>query len=207
MLSITQNFRGQHGKAYLFDTAQNLIRHELREANMTTGRHFLRDISCRKCKEIVGWYYEKADEATEKYKEGKWILETELICDLSVPLSKGEGEQRTEKAQQSSSRGEANQIESYSSSMTDQMPTNDLAFSNASTEKMPTLSQTELPKPVLEDIRKLTGATESRPSYTSPQIAEYINGLKHLDDQQILVLLQAARAEEFRRVILAKERM
>ena len=47
---------------------------------MTTGRHIVRDISCRQCKEIVGWKYDKAYEASEKYKEGKFILEEELLC-------------------------------------------------------------------------------------------------------------------------------
>lgn len=47
---------------------------------MTTGRHVVRDISCRQCKEIVGWKYDKAHEAAEKYKEGKFILEEALLC-------------------------------------------------------------------------------------------------------------------------------
>jgi hypothetical protein len=47
---------------------------------MTTGRHIVRDISCRQCKETVGWKYDKAYESSEKYKEGKFILEEELLC-------------------------------------------------------------------------------------------------------------------------------
>lgn len=50
---------------------------------MTTGRHTVRDISCRQCKEVVGWKYDKAYESTEKYKEGKFILEQELLCQVS----------------------------------------------------------------------------------------------------------------------------
>lgn len=46
---------------------------------MTTGRHVVRDISCRICNEIVGWKYDRAYETSEKYKEGKFILEAELL--------------------------------------------------------------------------------------------------------------------------------
>ncbi len=53
------------------------------ERNMTTGRHIVRDITCRSCGETVGWKYDKAYEATEKYKEGKFILEGELLCMVS----------------------------------------------------------------------------------------------------------------------------
>lgn len=78
-----QNFRGQHGKAYLFDSVVNITESEPNERNMTTGRHVVRDIHCRQCKETVGWKYDKAYEASEKYKEGKFILEAELLCTVT----------------------------------------------------------------------------------------------------------------------------
>lgn len=78
-----QSFRGQHGKAYLFNNVVNFIAGEPNERSMTTGRHIVRDISCRQCKEIVGWTYDKAYEPSEKYKEGKFILEAELLCNVS----------------------------------------------------------------------------------------------------------------------------
>ena len=46
---------------------------------MTTGRHIVRDIMCKQCSETVGWKYDKAYETSEKYKEGKFILEAELL--------------------------------------------------------------------------------------------------------------------------------
>jgi hypothetical protein len=49
------------------------------ERNMTTGRHIVRDITCRQCGDTVGWKYDKAYEPSEKYKEGKFILESELL--------------------------------------------------------------------------------------------------------------------------------
>lgn len=74
-----QNFRGQNGKAYLFSSVVNIKAAEPMERNMTTGRHMVRDIMCRQCGETVGWKYDKAYEASEKYKEGKFILEAELL--------------------------------------------------------------------------------------------------------------------------------
>lgn len=49
---------------------------------MTTGRHIVRDIACKICSETVGWTYDKAYETSEKYKEGKFILEAELLCNV-----------------------------------------------------------------------------------------------------------------------------
>lgn len=78
-----KNFRGQHGKAYLFHTVVNIETGEANERNMTTGRHIVRDIACRQCKTTVGWRYDKAFETSEKYKEGKFILEAEILCNVT----------------------------------------------------------------------------------------------------------------------------
>ncbi|KAI9795184.1 MAG: hypothetical protein M1816_000206 [Peltula sp. TS41687] len=80
---LSRNFRGQHGKAFLFDNVVNIAAAEPVDRNMTTGRHIVRDIACKQCQATVGWKYDKAFEATEKYKEGKYILEAELLCLVS----------------------------------------------------------------------------------------------------------------------------
>ncbi|KAI9889273.1 MAG: hypothetical protein M1814_005648 [Vezdaea aestivalis] len=77
---ISKNFRGQHGKAYLFHSVVNVESSEAVERSMTTGKHIVRDIGCRQCKETVGWKYDTAYEESEKYKEGMFILEAELLC-------------------------------------------------------------------------------------------------------------------------------
>ncbi|KAK6499700.1 hypothetical protein TWF481_010061 [Arthrobotrys musiformis] len=79
---ISRNFRGQHGKAFLFSNVVNNVEGQPVERNMTTGRHIVRDIMCRSCDEIVGWKYDKAFESSEKYKEGKYILEAELLVNV-----------------------------------------------------------------------------------------------------------------------------
>jgi hypothetical protein len=77
-----KNFRGQHGKAYLFSTVVNIREDSPVERNMTTGRHVVRDITCRQCDTVVGWKYDKAFEAQEQYKENKFILEAELLVQV-----------------------------------------------------------------------------------------------------------------------------
>ncbi|KAL8939010.1 MAG: hypothetical protein Q9211_002944, partial [Gyalolechia sp. 1 TL-2023] len=67
---------------FLFNTVVNTTQSEAVERNMTTGRHQVRDVICKQCKETVGWKYDKAYEASEKYKEGKFILEAELLFSL-----------------------------------------------------------------------------------------------------------------------------
>jgi hypothetical protein len=46
---------------------------------MTTGVHEVKNIYCLYCQALVGWKYEKAEEDSEKYKEGKFILEKACI--------------------------------------------------------------------------------------------------------------------------------
>ncbi|XP_077214546.1 protein yippee-like isoform X2 [Tasmannia lanceolata] len=45
------------------------------ERMMMTGMHTVSDIFCVCCGSIVGWKYEAAYEKSQKYKEGKFILE------------------------------------------------------------------------------------------------------------------------------------
>ncbi|KAG9255223.1 Yippee/Mis18 [Emericellopsis atlantica] len=80
---MSRSFRGQHGKAFLFHSVVNYDAGTPSERAMTTGRHIVRDISCRQCKETVGWTYDRAFEPSERYKEGKFILEAELLCTVS----------------------------------------------------------------------------------------------------------------------------
>ena len=44
-----------------------------------TGQHIVSDISCAICGSILGWKYVEASEESQKYKVGKFILETKRI--------------------------------------------------------------------------------------------------------------------------------
>ncbi|GMI65870.1 hypothetical protein like AT2G40110 [Hibiscus trionum] len=72
---ISKSFHCGHGKAYLFDKVVNITVGEKEERMMMTGMHTVVDIFCVGCGSIVGWKYESAHEKTQKYKEGKFILE------------------------------------------------------------------------------------------------------------------------------------
>ncbi|XP_028550269.1 protein yippee-like [Dendrobium catenatum] len=47
---------------------------------MMTGMHTVSDIFCVGCGSIVGWKYEAAHEKSQKYKEGKFILERYMVA-------------------------------------------------------------------------------------------------------------------------------
>lgn len=49
---------------------------------MITGRHLVRDVLCIKCNQKLGWMYEHAMEESQRYKEGKVILERALIIEM-----------------------------------------------------------------------------------------------------------------------------
>ncbi|ETI56882.1 hypothetical protein F441_00745 [Phytophthora nicotianae CJ01A1] len=70
-----QNFQGTSGKAYLFDTAVNVCTGPPEERMLMTGLHVVLDLYCNTCWSPVGWKYKEAHNASEKYKEGKFILE------------------------------------------------------------------------------------------------------------------------------------
>ncbi|CAF1515908.1 unnamed protein product, partial [Didymodactylos carnosus] len=45
------------------------------ERVLLTGLHEVADIYCECCKTLLGWKYEHAFESSQKYKEGKYIIE------------------------------------------------------------------------------------------------------------------------------------
>ena len=48
---------------------------------MLTGRHMVRDVSCKNCDAKLGWIYEFATEEAQRYKEGRVILERALVTE------------------------------------------------------------------------------------------------------------------------------
>ncbi len=52
---------------------------ECSERMMLTGKHWVRDVFCKKCNIKLGWMYEYADEEEQRYKEAKVILEKALV--------------------------------------------------------------------------------------------------------------------------------
>ena len=63
------------GRAYLFDHCVNVRIGPAEDRLLITGLHSVNDIFCKRCKNMVGWTYSRAYESSQKYKEGKFIVE------------------------------------------------------------------------------------------------------------------------------------
>ena len=63
---------------------------EVQDRVMLTGRHVVRDVSCKNCEAKLGWIYEFATEENQRYKEGRVILERALVTE-SDGLEPAEG--------------------------------------------------------------------------------------------------------------------
>lgn len=72
---ISKSFHGRHGRAYLFDQCVNITTGPPEDRLLITGLHSVCDIFCKRCDKLVGWTYTKAYEPSQKYKEGKFIIE------------------------------------------------------------------------------------------------------------------------------------
>ncbi|KAL1859563.1 hypothetical protein Daus18300_009564 [Diaporthe australafricana] len=64
--------------------------------SLVTGMHVVADITCATCGVKIGWKYVDAREQAQKYKVGKFILETERVAlhrswEDAAPLSGGDG--------------------------------------------------------------------------------------------------------------------
>ena len=42
---------------------------------LMTGLHTVSDISCKRCRTLIGWTYSRAYDISQKYKEGKYVIE------------------------------------------------------------------------------------------------------------------------------------
>ncbi|KAF2102026.1 yippee-domain-containing protein [Rhizodiscina lignyota] len=94
---ISKGFTGRHGRAYLVappSTSERLwIRHSRDVGNLpnttldkavprqlVTGAHTVADIRCKICDSVLGWKYVAAEDESQRYKVGKFILETKRVC-------------------------------------------------------------------------------------------------------------------------------
>ena len=101
---ISKGFTGRHGRAYLVAPSQssispnpihltnaraknealpnlpNTYTHKPVPRQLVTGAHTVGDISCAQCGSVLGWKYVAAEEEAQRYKVGKFILETKRVC-------------------------------------------------------------------------------------------------------------------------------
>ncbi|OXV08411.1 hypothetical protein Egran_03827 [Elaphomyces granulatus] len=97
---ISKGFTGRHGRAYLVSASSgsltgltsttsltsslpNTIMQKAVPRQLVTGAHTVCDVSCIFCGSILGWKYVAAEEESQRYKVGKFILETKRISTSS----------------------------------------------------------------------------------------------------------------------------
>ena len=77
--AMSTSFRGRTGSATLFRNVVNVILGPMEDSRLSTGLHVIRVVYCSWCLMNLGWYYETAFDPGQKYKEGHYILEDDLI--------------------------------------------------------------------------------------------------------------------------------
>ncbi|OOQ86580.1 yippee family protein [Penicillium brasilianum] len=94
---ISKGFTGRHGRAYLVSAEpvasavsvsgssspttslpNTILQHPV-PRQLVTGAHTVSDVSCAFCGSVLGWKYVAAEEESQRYKVGKFILETKKI--------------------------------------------------------------------------------------------------------------------------------
>lgn len=68
-------FQGHHGRAFLFLRAMNVRTGEPEDLRLATGVFTVADVFCNHCNEYLGWKYLHAYEPSQRYKEGRHVLE------------------------------------------------------------------------------------------------------------------------------------
>ncbi|KZT29136.1 yippee-domain-containing protein [Neolentinus lepideus HHB14362 ss-1] len=76
---ISKHFSGREGRGYLIHSAVNVKLGKKEDRHLLTGVHTVADVFCMGCNERLGWFYHKAADQSQKYKEGKYLLEREKL--------------------------------------------------------------------------------------------------------------------------------
>ncbi|KAK4071148.1 uncharacterized protein Triagg1_6179 [Trichoderma aggressivum f. europaeum] len=110
---VSKGFTGRYGRAYLItplpagSSLLNVRIGKNENRQLVTGWHVVADICCGICSRKLGWKYVDAKEESQKYKVGKFILETERVVTQrsweDTTISEGqelmyEAERKAEKA-------------------------------------------------------------------------------------------------------------
>ena len=89
---VSKNFHGKTGRAFLFNCAVNVDLGPPKDKVMMTGLHTVKSVICKQCRQVVGWTYVYAYEQSEKYKEGKFIIEKAYMVKDQIPFQESEEE-------------------------------------------------------------------------------------------------------------------
>ncbi|XP_022979315.1 protein yippee-like At4g27745 [Cucurbita maxima] len=72
---ISKGFQSLRGRAFLFYEARNVEEGPQQEKMLLSGTYIVSDLFCSECGQMLGWKYIKAYDETQRYKEGKVVLE------------------------------------------------------------------------------------------------------------------------------------
>ncbi|ODV88082.1 hypothetical protein CANARDRAFT_26242 [[Candida] arabinofermentans NRRL YB-2248] len=79
-LIISDNFYGNSGPAFFVSKVLNIKLCPSREfKKMRTGRYEIKLIGCKQCGSNLGWKYLYSEDDKEKYKEGRYVIERNLL--------------------------------------------------------------------------------------------------------------------------------
>ncbi|KAL5523656.1 hypothetical protein ACEPAG_7829 [Sanghuangporus baumii] len=81
---ISKSFSGREGRGFLMHSAVNVKHGKKEDRPLLTGMHTVADVFCIGCNDRLGWYYVKASDSSQKYKEGKYLLERAKIVKDNV---------------------------------------------------------------------------------------------------------------------------
>lgn len=89
---VSRSFQGNFSRAYLFTSLINVSLGPSVQRELLTGAHAVADLFCSICKTMIGWKYERAFVETQKYKEGKFIIEISHVIRENKHLEMDRGE-------------------------------------------------------------------------------------------------------------------
>ena len=73
----------QHGLAYLTSKVVNVSLSVHHSRVLLTGRYTVANVTCKICGNNLGWKYITAAEESQKYKEGRYLIErTQVVKEL-----------------------------------------------------------------------------------------------------------------------------
>eukprot|EP01017_Pseudomicrothorax_dubius_P001164 TRINITY_DN0_c371_g1_i3.p1 TRINITY_DN0_c371_g1~~TRINITY_DN0_c371_g1_i3.p1 ORF type:complete len:111 (-),score=20.44 TRINITY_DN0_c371_g1_i3:31-363(-) len=79
---LSKDLLGKTGEAYMFSEVVNVEYGPSSERVLLTGTHEVRDCCCAYCQQVLGWNYLKASKPSQKFKEGKVVLELAYITKI-----------------------------------------------------------------------------------------------------------------------------
>ncbi|VEU20758.1 DEKNAAC101757 [Brettanomyces naardenensis] len=82
-LIISDRYHGATGDALLIYDVVNVQMGPPQLRRMTTGVYTVCELLCRQCGKYLGWKYLKSSDSTQKFKEGRFILEVDLLTELN----------------------------------------------------------------------------------------------------------------------------